>query len=259
MTVLQAFVLGMVQGLTEFLPISSSGHLILVPKLLGWQPHSLDFDVILHLATLLAVVAYFWRDWLRLLRERSPFLLLLVAASVPTAIVGLAFNQAIEEQLRGVTLVAALLLTVALVLGAAEVLGTRRDGLEKVDLRRAMFIGCAQALSLLPGVSRSGITMSAGMFSGLTREAAARFSFMLGTPVILGIGLVKSADLVRHGDSGTSGLALAVGFVTAALVGVLTIRFLLAFLQRRSLWPFIGYRAALGLLLLALAAAHVIS
>ncbi|MBI3953950.1 MAG: undecaprenyl-diphosphate phosphatase [Chloroflexi bacterium] len=263
MSLLEAFVLGLVQGITEFLPISSSGHLILVPKLLGWQPHSLAFDVMLHEATLLAVVAYFWRDWVRMARERARLLWLLAAGSVPTAVAGALFSGAIEERLRGAGVVAAMLLSIAVVMGAAEVVGRKRDGMERVGLGRALFIGLAQALSLIPGVSRSGITIAAGMFGNLRRGAAARFSFLLGTPIILAVGVVKLAELAR-GGGGTGGpeagwAALAVGFVTAAAVGVLAIRFLLAFLQRRGLWWFIAYRLALGGVLLGLLATHVLS
>lgn len=260
MSLWEAFVLGLVQGLTEFLPISSSAHLVLVPRLLGWPPPSLAFAAALHGATAVALVAYFWRDWARLVRERPRFLALLAAGSLPAIVLGVAFSGPIEAHLRGVPVMAGALIAGAIALGMAEVMGSKRERpeeLEQVGWRRVAFVGAAQALALLPGVSRLGITIAAGMSSGLQREAAARFSLLLGTPLLLAVGAGKLVELAREGAGREAvmtpgALALAVSFITAATVGVLAIRSLLLFLERHSLLWFVAYRLALGGSLLGL-------
>jgi undecaprenyl-diphosphatase len=260
---LQALVLGVIQGLTEFLPVSSSGHLIVVPDLLGWEEHDLAFDVALHVGTFGAVLAYFRRDWLRFFRSflrdasehgtalarfapDSRLLLLLALGSLPAGVVGIAFGDAIEDNARGVALVASMLIAVGVLMWVAEMLGRRSEGLESVGLGRAMLIGAAQAVALIPGTSRAGITISAGLFAGMTREAAARFSFLLATPAIAGAGLVKLPDLVSN-SSDIETLPLVVGMLSAAAVGFVAIWFLLRFLQTNSLRVFVAYRLALGL------------
>ncbi|MSQ34015.1 MAG: undecaprenyl-diphosphate phosphatase [Dehalococcoidia bacterium] len=257
MSLWEAFVLGLVQGLTEFLPISSSAHLILAPKLLGWPPLSLAFVAALHGATAVVLVAYFWRDWARLVRERPPLLAFLAAGSLPAVVLGIAFSGPLEAHLRGVPVVAVALIAGAIALGLAEVMGSKRDEMEKVGWRRVAFVGAAQALALLPGVSRLGITIAAGMSTGLQREAAARFSLLLGTPLFLAVGAGKLVELARDGGGREAIMApgagaLAVGFITAAAVGVLTVRSLLLFLERHSLLWFVAYRLALGGSLLGL-------
>jgi undecaprenyl-diphosphatase len=268
---LQALILGIIQGLTEFLPISSSGHLIVVPDLLGWEEHDLTFDVALHVGTFAAVLAYFRRDWLRFFRSflrdasehgmalahfrpHSRLLLLLALGSLPAGVVGIVFGDAIEDNARGVAVVASMLIAVGALMWVAEMLGRRSEGLESVGLGRAMLIGTAQAVALIPGTSRAGITISAGLFAGMTREAAARFSFLLATPAIAGAGLVKLPDLVSN-SSDTGTLPLVVGTLSAAAVGFVAIWFLLRFLQTNSLRVFVVYRLTLGLtVLLALLA-----
>lgn len=263
MNVLQALVLGIIQGLTEFLPISSSGHLIVVPDLLGWEEHELAFDVALHVGTFAAVLAYFRRDWLRFLRSffldasrhgasiarftrDSRLLLLLALGSVPAGVVGLAFGDAIEDNARGVALVASMLIVAGIFMWLAEMRGRRSEGLESVGPGRALLIGGAQAVALIPGTSRAGITISTGLFAGMTREAAARFSFLLATPAIAGAAFVKIPDLFSD-SSDIEALPLMVGTLSSAAVGFAAIWFLLRFLQTNSLRLFVAYRLALGL------------
>src|SRR5262245_14830542 len=216
--VFQAFVLGVVQGLTEFLPISSSGHLIVVPALLGWDDpfiESLAFSVMLHVATLLALLVYFARDWLRIIpagfaaiRDRSladdpdrKLAWLLLAASIPAAIVGVVLNDPIETVFREPRLVAITLVAGGVILWLADTLGARTRTIQGLSFRTALAIGVAQALALIPGVSRSGISISAGLFAGLTREDAARFAFLMATPITAGAGLWE-ARKVLSGEAG---------------------------------------------------------
>jgi undecaprenyl-diphosphatase len=262
----------MVQGLTEFLPISSSGHLILVPWLLGWGEHSLYFDAALHLGTIAALVTYFWADWLKLIRavlaglanpaaRREPawrLAWLLVLGSIPAGLVGLALETTIEQYTREPWQVASLLIIFGLVLLAADRLASRRRTLDDVSLRDALVIGAAQALALAPGVSRSGITLTAGLMLGLERPAAARFSFLLSTPITLAAALFSLRKLVGPGAQGGEGISVfLVGVASAAVFGFLAIGFLLRYLQRNSVASFVWYRLALGLLVLATAALNL--
>ena len=269
MNPLQAALLGVVQGLTEFLPISSSGHLILVPWLLGWQPHSKAFDAALHLGTVAALLAYFWREWLELLAAVRDGLLdatkranprwrlawLLVLGSVPAGLVGLALESPIESALGKPALVAVLLMLFGLVMLVADRVGQKKRGLPSVGLGDALTIGLAQVLALAPGVSRSGITLTAGLFRGLDRPAAARFSFLLSTPITLAAALYSLRRLVGPEAGAEGGLALLVGIASSALFGFLAIGFLLRYLQRNSLAGFTWYRLVAGLAVLGLALA----
>jgi undecaprenyl-diphosphatase len=258
--------MGVVQGLTEFLPVSSSGHLILVPWLLGWdEPFitSLAFSVMLHLGTLVALLGYFARDWVRLvaaglasLRDRrigdDPWRRLawvLVAATIPAAIIGGLLGDAIESAARRPAIVAMALVVGAAILWYADRVGRRARDVDSVGWLTATAIGFAQTLALVPGISRSGITISAGLFAGLTREAAARFSFLLAGPTIAGAGLLEVYHLVR-GEAGTvpDGSVLVAGVVAAAVTGVLAIRVLLEWFRRRGVGIFVAYRIALAAL-----------
>ena len=273
--VLQAALVGLLQGLTEFIPVSSSAHLELAPWLFGWEEDrligSLAFDVFLHLGTLLALLAVFGRDWLRYLgalvasiRERRigadtdrRLAWLLVLATIPAAAIGFALEDLIESSFHGGDdgsrlAIAAFLVVGALALYAADRLGRRRRDLGEVTLTAALTIGVSQALALLPGISRSGATISAGLALGLTREAAARFSFLLATPITLGAGLYGSRRLLDEAHTGTEWLAIGVGFAAAAVSGMLAIGFLLAWLRSRSVAAFSAYRVALALLVVAL-------
>ncbi len=261
MTPAQAVVLGLVQGFGEFLPISSSGHLIVVPWLLGWEDHGLAFDVALHLGTLVAVVAAFAHDWWVLLGSGArcvlrgqPFeekearaLWRLALASVPGAVIGLLLDRWAETYFRAPLLVAFNMAW----LGGVLLLADRRSGAgggAEVTTRDALLIGLAQAAAIVPGVSRSGSTISAALFLGYGREEAARFSFLLATPIILGAALVKVPKLLAEGGGGT---VLGWGMLTAAVSGFLAIVLLLRFVRTGSYRPFVHYRWAFALVVVA--------
>jgi undecaprenyl-diphosphatase len=266
-TLIEAIVLGVVQGLAEFLPISSSGHLILVPWLLGWQPHGLTFDLALHLGTSVALLGYFWRDWLVLAQAVLAGLgsakarasvewrlaWLIVIGCLPAGIVGVLFEDVIESAFRNPAMIAVLLIVFALVLLAADRLSRRERPLEQITLVDALVIGFAQVLALMPGVSRSGITLTAGLFQGFDRAAAARFSFLLSAPITVAAALYKLRGFVKEPPATSEMLVFGVGVLTAAVVGALAIGFLLRYLQRRPVDLFVWYRVAAGALVLALA------
>jgi undecaprenyl-diphosphatase len=264
----QAIIMGIVQGLTEFLPISSSGHLIIVPYLAGWTDPfitSLAFSVMLHIGTLIALLVYFWRDWLRLvpagfatIRDRSfdsdpdrRLAWLLAVATVPALIIGVLLNDVVEQRFREVGLVALMLVVGAAIMWLADHWGSKR--LLAIDLTfpKALGLGFAQALALIPGVSRSGISISAGLFAGLDRESAARFSFLMATPITAAAAAYEGFKLIR-GEIGVEveWLPLIAGMVAALLSGLLAIGFLLRFLRTRSLNVFVAYRIVLAAIVL---------
>lgn len=263
-TVFQALVMGIVQGLTEFLPISSSGHLIIVPFLFGWTDpfiKSLAFSVMLHIGTLTALLVYFRADWFRLVpaglatvRDRSfranpdrHLAWLLVVATIPAAIAGFLLNDLIETAFREVGLVAVTLVIGAVILWLADRWGARTKGVNDVTFPLAFGLGAAQALALVPGISRSGISISAARFAGLDREAAARFSFLMATPITAGAAVFE----VRKLAAGEAGVALSVGpllvgMIAAFVSGMLAIGILLRYLRTRSLTIFVAYRLVLA-------------
>jgi undecaprenyl-diphosphatase len=267
MTTTQAIVLGILQGLGEFLPISSSGHLIVVPWLLGWPDSGLAFDVALHLGTLAAVLFAFASDWVRLVTSAvrcalrgKPFaepearlLWLLALASIPGAVAGLLLDEWAETVFRSPALVA---VTMA-VMGGVLLYADRRasptgPAAEQVTLRDALMIGFAQALAIVPGVSRSGSTISAGLFLHYRREEAARFSFLLATPITFGAAMVKVPHLMH-----TANLSVVVpGMIAAAIFGFLAIRVLLAYVRRHDYLPFVVYRFAFAALVAAVLVAR---
>ncbi len=259
MILFEAIFLGIVQGITEFLPISSSAHLIVIPWMFGWQGtliDSLNFDVALHAGTLVAILAYFWRDWLDLLRKfltgfgdgswrtgEGRLVWFIVLATIPAGVLGMKYEHVVEESFRNPVLIAASLTVFSLVIWIADRFMPRTDSMDKMTLGRALFIGCAQALALVPGVSRSGSTITAGLFAGFTRESAARFSFLLSTPVIAGAAVLKLHKLhLAPGEAGP----FAAGALFSAVVGYLSIKFLLTYLNRNSLNLFVWYRLALA-------------
>jgi len=263
----QAIVLGLVQGLTEFLPVSSSGHLIVVPALLGWNDpfiESLAFSVMLHVATLLALLLYFRSDWLRLipaglatLRDRSfrddpdrKLAWLLAASTVPAVIVGLLLNDVIETALREPRLVALTLVAGGLVLWVADRHGSRTRPISGLTFPMALGIGAAQALALVPGVSRSGISISAGLFAGLDREAAARFAFLMATPITAGAGLWELRTILA-GEAGVELplVPLLAGMVASLLAGLFGISVLMRYLRSHGVGIFVAYRIALAALI----------
>lgn len=261
MTMGQAVLLGVLQGLGEFLPISSSGHLIVFPWLLGWPEHGLSFDVALHVGTLVAVLYAFAGDWWRLVtsalrgaRRGRPFgepdgrlLGLLALASIPGAIAGLALEEWAETTFRSPILVAATLAIMGAVLYAADRGATGTGEARSASVAHALLIGVAQAAALVPGVSRSGATISMALALGYRREEAARFSFLLATPITFGAAALKVPQLLRAGDTG---LALA-GMAAAAVFGLLSIRVLLAYVRTKDYRPFVYYRFALAAVVVA--------
>ena len=264
MTLKQAIVLGTVQGLTEFLPISSSAHLILVPWLTGWPDQGLTFDVVLHAGTLMAILSCFWRDFAGILRESFQpsksrslerpggrrMLLFLVLATLPAAIAGMLAEQLVATQLRHTEIVPATLIFFALLLWLSERRATLKKGLEKIALMDALWVGIAQALALIPGTSRSGITITAGLFRGMTREAAARFSFLLAAPILAAATLKKLFEINQLGIPEGEATSLLVGFLTALIVGHVTIRVFIRFLRKKTLYVFVHYRILLGIVIL---------
>ena len=262
MDVLEAIVLGVVQGITEFLPISSTGHLILVPWFLGWEQQGLAFDVALHIGTLFAVLWYFRKDWIafarggiRLVQGRrndpdARMAGLIAAATIPGALAGLLAEDLVETYLRSPLVVAVTLIALALALIAAERHGRREKQLDGVSWKDALIVGLAQALAIVPGVSRSGVTITAALFRGMQREAGAHFSFFLSAPIIAGAGAKKTLDLFSEGLTGDAMAMLGIGILTSAIVGYMAIAFLLRYLATHTTYAFIYYRIALGIVVL---------
>jgi undecaprenyl-diphosphatase len=268
---IEAIVLGLVQGLTEFLPISSSGHLRIVPALFGWEDPGAAFTAVIQLGTMAAVLVYFRRDlwriavaWVRELRlpfrERSHDANLgwfIVLGTIPISVFGLAFSDQIESGARDLYLIGSALILFSFVMLLAERVGTRRRELTEMDGRDGVAIGFAQALALIPGISRSGATISAGLFRGFDRAAAARYSFLLSVPAVVLSGLF---ELRKIGGEGTAGpVPTVIATILAFIVGYASIAFLLRWLVRHNLAVFVVYRIALGALVIALTAAGTIS
>src|SRR2546430_4476614 len=264
MPVWQAVVYGVVQGLAEFLPISSSAHLTLLPWLFGWEDPGLAFDVALHWGTLAAVLLIFWKDWIRLISagllnrgtptDRRLFWGLVISA-IPGALVGKLLDKWAEENLRSPLLIAGTIATLGIILWLADRVGRKTRSLEAMTLPRAFSIGVAQAAALVPGVSRSGATISVGLFEDFTREDIARFSFLMSTPIIFGAGLLKLPKMVhdmRTGEGDLTWAALTAGFLASAIVGAAVIRWMLDYLRRRTYAAFAWYRLAVAALVMVL-------
>jgi undecaprenyl-diphosphatase len=268
MPIYQAVILAIIQGLTEFLPVSSSAHLALAPWLFGWQDPGLTFDIALHLGTLAAIIIYFFQDWIQIIANgigvhlrgdpelnRTPKLLwLLVAATIPVGIAGLLFNKQAETTWRNPYLIAAMLIGVAIVMIVAEKRSRPYKKLDEITPADAGVVGLAQALAVVPGTSRSGITIAAGLFRDIERPTAARFSFLLSTPAIAAAAAKSFWDLLKHGGIPTDmRVPFVVGIIVSALSGAAVIAFLLNFLRRHGLWVFIYYRIVFGIIVIALA------
>lgn len=259
---LQGILLGILQGLTEFLPVSSSGHLILVPWLLGWQPLGLIFDIMVHVGTLLAVLVYFRHEWKqfsvlafkRLMgraRNRNSFLMdAILLGTIPAAVAGGLLKDVIEEHLRTPAVTAFCLALFGLVLWWADRRGAKSRSLGSLTRKDGILIGLAQAVALIPGVSRAGVTLSAGLALGLNRSDAARFAFLLSAPVMALAGAAAAYELLSaRSAAAAAGLAdstLLLGVSSSFVSGILCIRFFLRFLERRTLQPFVAYRFLLA-------------
>jgi undecaprenyl-diphosphatase len=266
--IFQALVMGIVQGLTEFLPISSSGHLILVPYLFGWDDpflESLAFSVVLHGGTLLALLVYFREDWLRLIPAFFRSLVerrvgddpdrrlawLLVLSTAPAAVIAVFLNDIVESAVRQPGLVAVMLVIAGAVLWLADRWGPRTHTIERLTARGAVGIGFAQALALVPGVSRSGISMSAALFAGLDRADAARYSFLMATPITAMAVAYEGLKLVRGEVGGAEPVTLVVGVVASFVAGIAAIAVLLRYVRTRSFNIFVLYRFVLAAVVLA--------
>jgi undecaprenyl-diphosphatase len=262
MTIFQAIIFGAVQGLTEFLPISSTAHLILLPWFMGWPDPGLTFDVALHLGTLVALLFYFRAEWVALIgsglgilrgRTQSPdakMAMLIVAATIPGAAAGALFEHKVEDAFRAPQLIAVMLILMALVLVVAEVVGRRKKSLEDIGWTEAIGVGVAQAFAIVPGVSRSGSTITAGLFLNMKRDAAARFSFYLSAPIIAGAVGKKMIDILRSDLRLEQLTPFIVGIVTSGIIGYLAIAFLMRYLQTHNTLLFVFYRILLGIVVL---------
>lgn len=288
MPIFEAIVLGIVQGLTEFLPVSSTAHLALTPWLVtrlglaNWPDPGLTFDVALHAGTLFAILLYFWRTWIQIIRaalggkvvrfsetsddqrdltpeeqrRERQLLWFMIAATVPAALAGATLEKHIETTFRAPALVASMLIIVAVIMWLAERASRFEKPLSQITFGDAMTVGVLQAAAVVPGVSRSGITITGGLFRNFTREAAARFSFLLSTPIIGGAALFKLHHVMKHGlppgEMAPGAAAFAIGIVVSAIVGYATIAFFLRYLQVRTLKVFIAYRILFGIAVLLL-------
>jgi undecaprenyl-diphosphatase len=277
MSLFQAVVLAVVQGLTEFLPVSSSAHLVIVPWFAGWKEPGLAFEVALHAGTLVAVLLYFLRDWVELvlagfgvrssaamtndeLSSKRRLFWFLVVGTIPGAIAGLLFEKLIEDRLSQPIPIASAMIIVGLVMLWVDRTATLQRKMEQVTLGDSMVVGTAQALALFPGVSRSGATIVAGLWRGMTRETAARFSFLLSTPIIAGAALKELPKLMHMHRAGTLDMPLStllIAIVVSGLVGYAVIAFFLRYLQTRTLKVFVVYRVALGILILLFVFLHL--
>jgi len=268
MPLLQVVILALVQGLGEFLPISSSAHLVIIPWLMGWNDPGLTYDVALHVGTLVAVVAYFFRTWVQVilhgfgiewgddetLRRNPKLLWLLVVGTIPGGVAGFLFEKQAENTLRSPILIASMMIVMGLIMWAADRFTAHKRDIASVSFADSVVIGCSQALAIIPGVSRSGATITAGLFRNLDRVASARYSFLLATPIIAGAALKKTYDVFKHGglppDMHTPFL---LGILISAASGLAVIAFFLRYLQNRSLNLFVYYRVVFGIIVIALA------
>ncbi len=274
MDLFQSIILGLLQGLTEFLPISSSGHLLIVPALLGWEDPGAAFTAVIQLGTEAAVLIYFrhdlWRiftTWIRSLREpelrrdvNARMGWYLIAATIPISILGLAFSDQIETAARNLYLVGAMLIVFGIILGIADNYGSRKRDVENLSFRDGVLIGFAQSLALIPGVSRSGATISAGLFLGLNRAAAARFSFLLAIPAVVLSGFYELTKILSGEEAvGVPFINVVVATLVAFVVGYAVIAWFLRYLTNNSFALFVGYRLIVGTGVIILAAAGLIS
>ena len=277
MSIFQSIILGIIQGLTEFVPISSSGHLVLVRDILGWPDSGLGFDVILHLGTLLAILIYFRQEWIRLIKsfflgvcsivkpelkdscskEDRNLIIMIIIATIPAGVAGLMFGGVLNFMFRSIPwVVSFLFITAFLMIGVEMRRGKKYNTYQKhrsikeISFWDAAAIGIAQAVAILPGISRSGVTISAGIFRGLKRSSAARFSFLLSAPIILGAGLVNVCNIIKEGQFDGHWYLFLFGFVFSFIFGFLSIKYMITYLKTKSLRLFVYYLIGLGIVLL---------
>lgn len=266
MDIIYAIILGIIQGLTEFLPVSSTGHLILAQNIfhLSTDQFGLTFDVALHIGTALAVLVYFWQTWWRLLSKAvrkgatqaesidRRILLTLIIGTVPAGVFGLLFEKVIEDAFRSPLVIAVALIFGSAIFYVAERIGSARKSIEMMTPADGFLIGCSQAVALIPGISRSGITISAGLLRNFDRETAARFAFLLSTPVIFGAGLKKLIDITILNSVSVDWTIFAVGTITSLITGFITIVYFLRYMKNHSLAAFIWYRVILAMVIIVL-------
>lgn len=255
MSIIQAIIYGIVQGIGEFLPISSTAHLVLVPWLFGWQDPGVVFDVALHLGTAAAVILFFFKDWLNLISagfmkpktQDGRLFWLLVLATIPGALFGVLLDKYMEN-FRNAALIGVMLIVMGIILYAADKYGRREIDIKETGVKRSLIIGIAQVFAVIPGVSRSGVTMTAGRILGMTRDSIARFTFLMSAPIILGDGLYHAKGLLH---TPIDKVPFFVAMITAAVVGLLSIKFLLDYLKKKGFGIFAVYRFVLGAVVIA--------
>lgn len=264
MTIFHSLVLGIVQGISEFLPISSSGHLVVIPYLFGWQPHSLSFDVALHFGTVIALAIFFWNDWMEIIKNGFKYLTnrdfeptsknypkdilwQILVATIPAAVVGLILDKYVESYFHQPLLLALNFAFFGWLLWYVDKKYAKNQDPGKLTYKKSFWIGFAQSIALIPGVSRSGITMTAARMNGLNRENAARFSFLIGTPAMIGAFLLKFKDIAANDLN----LTFLVGVVASAIFGIISIKFLLDYLKKSDFSVFLWYRVALAIIIVA--------
>lgn len=252
MNIFYAILAGAIQGLTEFLPISSTGHLIIFENIfsISQEQFGLTFDASLHLGTLAAVLIFFRKDYIKILNLKNRLLTLLFFGTLPAVIIGLLFEKQISTTLRSTTVVAVSLIVFSFVIILAEKYGKKLQKRSDITIIFALIIGLFQSIALIPGVSRSASTISGGLFLGLKRDEAARFAFLLSGPIIAGAGLKKFLEIPSSSLSGSEINFILIGMISSAIFGFITIKYFLKFLQNNSLIPFVYYRIILGALLL---------
>jgi undecaprenyl-diphosphatase len=269
MPLVQVIVLGIIQGLTEFLPISSTAHLVVIPRLLGWPDQGLAFDLALHVGTVAAVVIYFFRDWLQILAQgfgmhpggdpalqrNRGMLWLLAIGTVPIGIAGLLFEKRADQARENFYLIGTMAIVVGLLLLWADRVGRKQKDIGHISAVDAIIIGIAQTLAIIPGTSRSGITISAGLLRNIDRQTAARFSFLLLTPAVIAAAGKHFWDLMKHegGIPQEMRTPFIVGILVSAITGMIVIRFLLDYMRRGSYTVFVAYRIIFGIIVIALA------
>lgn len=241
MSILQSIILGAVQGLTEFIPVSSSAHLVLVPDVLNWPSPGVFLDVMLHGGTLVAAVIYFWKDLLEMVTKKRKIIWLLILGTVPAALLGILFKSFFESTFEKPALAAVFLIGTGVLLVSADAFAKRKKEEADISYSDALLVGAFQAIAIFPGISRSGATISAGMFAGLSREAATRFAFLLSIPIIAGTTLVKLADVLGTPGGGGEILTATPGALAAAVTGFAAIHFLLRYLTKHKLTVFAAY------------------
>lgn len=272
MPIYQVIVLAIIQAVTEFLPISSSAHLELAPWLFGWKDPGLTFDVALHAGTLVAILIYFFRDWVQIvgqgiglkigndpeLKKNRGLLWLIAAASIPIGVIGYLFNKQAESTWRNPYVIGTMLIVVGIVMWIADRRATGKKTMGEVDWGDGMWTGIAQALAVIPGTSRSGITITAGLFRGMSRETAARFSFLLSAPAIAAAALKKFWDIHKSGGIAPDmKVPFILGIGLSGILGAVVISVFLKYLRRNSLMPFVYYRIVFGIIVIALAVFRV--